>query len=188
MSAILAAIQRSSSNSLVGTWDPVTNRNPNVVLSNNNLTATDPSTSLAGGVQTTNSISSGQAYLEFLSGGPVGNRWVGCGNASTDYSDGHALGNDANSIGLLRDGSLFINGTRIFGVTSTWAPGDIVGMKVDRTAGTVCFNVNGGAFSATYTLPTGAMFAGCNVAFSGTITLQKTPTYPIPTGYNYWGN
>lgn len=186
--SIMQMLLAGGAQTIIGAWDAVTNRNVNVTLSNNDLTATGTNATQAGGIQSTNSLAAGARYIEYLIGGTTNNRWVGCGNASTITGNGAALGGDNNAIGYVSGTGNVTKNNVVLATLATFGTGDIIGMKIDLAGGTASFNKNGGAFSSNFTLPTGAQFlhfAGFN---GGAVTLQKTPTYSIPAGYNYWGN
>lgn len=173
------------SNRLVGTFDP-SNKNANVILSNGNLTMSAPVNAYCSVLSTT-SLASGQNYVELTWDYNNGAGFLGVGNASSNVNS--YAGSDGNSLcwnfGV---GNIIYNGGSAgYAGISPPAVGGTVGMKIDRTNGTIAWNVDGGTFSASFGLPSGAMFI-MPTAYNSGWTLHETPTYTIPTGYVYWGN
>lgn len=168
---------------LVGAFNP-SDKDANVVLSNGNLTLTNPDTSFHS-ARSTNSISAGSFYFEVkVSSADVS---IGVGNASAPVI--YYVSQDANSVGYSGAlGNIYKNGTLTVTGPGAASANDVIGVKVDRTAGTVAFNKNGGAFSATTTLPSGAIFIMCSSENGESVTLNLSPAYPIPAGYSFWGN
>lgn len=168
---------------LGGTFNP-SDKDSNVVLSNGNLTMTNADTTYHS-VRSTNSVSSGLYYFEYqISGVDVS---IGVGNASAPII--YYASQDANSVAYSGpNGSIYKNGTLTVTGPGIGAANDIIGVKVDRAGGTVAFNKNGGAFTATTTLPSGAIYLMASTVDGAVVTLKATPAYAIPAGYNFWGN
>jgi hypothetical protein len=171
---------------LIGTFNPA-DKDAGTVLSNGNLTM-----SVSGGtlsiVRSTNSVSSGQYYFEAKISSA--NVLVGVGSSgATAYPGSNTPTATSLSIGYYGlDANTYLNAVSAASGIGTGVANDIIGVKVDRTALTVCFNRNGGAFCSTRAIAANPLFIMIAANNAGSVTLQATPTYAIPSGYTYWGN
>lgn len=170
--------------SLIGTWDAA-NKSANVTLSNSNLTMTGTNPSYIAWAKSTNSLSSGAAYVEFLISGTTGTVALGVCNSSAIFNDGDA--SNPNATTYLSNGQIYQNGGTTTPFAAYGANGDIIGMWVNRAAGWVQFYKNNVTVAGAMNIPTGALFL-VGSAYQRSVTLNKKPTYDLPTGAKYWGN
>jgi hypothetical protein len=171
----------------IGTW----------VLSNGDRTAYAQPPSVPF-IMATVSRNSGKRYVEIL-------RVTSEGSYSSAVRDNHGLAQGtgsrfaSSSIHYRRSGNIYLGSTSISSAPAL-SPGDVIGIAVDLTAGTVWMSRNGvwvtgnpgaGTSPLTSSLPAGAYFPASE-SESGvehTVTLQaKTSqlTHPVPSGFVAW--
>lgn len=189
--SLIQVLAASGQTALVGAFNP-SDKAANVTLSNSNLTMAN-STGTTSSVRTTSSVSSGKHYFEFVVLATGTELFVGVANSSAPLSS--IPGVDPNGISVQCSGAsagailynnlLFRAPYQISGATVS----DVIGVKVDLSAGTFAVNRNGGTFGSNMTtIPTGPLFIMAGSTSNGSCRLSYTPTYAIPSGYTYWGN
>ncbi len=137
------------------TWNPF-DKYTSVVLSNGNLTATEPTGGGPNtGARSTVAVYSGKYYWEFLIGaGTVTGLRVGVGNAGSSWGQ-----DDGYSWAYAYDGYKHNSTGESYG--NSWTTGDYIGVAVDVSAGKIWFSKNG-VWQASGNPDTGA-----NPAFTG---------------------
>lgn len=161
------------------TWDSG-KKNAAITLSNGNLTGSIASnTFYATMLGNGSGVSSGKKYFELTitTINPDG-QGIGFGNASTNLAAAGG-GNDLNSIGWRRGGTVAFNNSAISTI-QTFAQGDVLAMAVDFTGQLVWFrhsnslnwNNNGSADPATGT---------GGIAFPSAPPLNAGPYFPATT-------
>ena len=139
-------------------------------------------------------------YTSTNPGVGVGGHFIGVGLTTMNYSgpfNGYP-GNDTNSIGFSDDGKLYYNGSTVSVGLPTWTDGDIIDIAI--THGQYWWiRVNGGSWNNNpsanpTTLLGGASMNGLTNFYPvlcpyiyGTMVIQNTATYGLPTGFNFLG-
>lgn len=163
----------------------------NIVLSNNDLTATAGIAAWQSAGLSASAITTGKRSVVFHIG--VGaEKLVGIGNPS--FNTGSYAGSDANSIGFHSDGTKFVNGVQsAFG--SAFLPGYKVKMEIDADADTLNLYqwVNGAWLQQGTTVDISALGASVFpvVAVYGTSALTINTgqaDYEVNTGYSVGWN
>lgn len=181
MMQVIAALMKKASAAVYATWNPA-DKGANVSLSNGNLTALN----VAGSnelVRSTLGKSTGKWYWE-LTVGAV-RQDLGVANASESLTT--FTGASANSTGYNSSGSIFRNSSVLASVAA-YAPGDVIGIALDMTAGTVAFYKNN-VLQYTATGLTGTMYAagGGTSSSPSSVTANFGATalvYSPPAGFN----
>ena len=93
-------------------------------------------------VSTFNIPTSGKWYAEWVFT-TIGTAVVGVGNVEKAEESGAA--NQLNGINYLYNGDIRVNDSFTQGSFTGWSANDVIGVKVDRDAGTIAFTLNGSA-------------------------------------------
>ena len=125
--------------------------------------------------------------------------FVGVGYTSMNYQgnpyDGFP-GNDNQSMGYGSNGTIWYNGSVYLSGLQTWGNNDIIDIVVDNSASTMWVRVNGGNWNnnpfenpATNTggfeIISGPFYPVICPGYEGTMIIQNSPAYNIPSGYNF---
>ena len=165
------------------TWNP-TDKSPSGTLSNVNLTFTSASATWYT-ARSTVSVSSGKWYWEVTCTTGL-NFMIGIGTASASVANSSVIGvTDAFSWAYNGGGSKYNNGgSTAYG--ATFSTGDVIGVYLDITGGTLGFKKNNVDQGIAFTGLTGTQFAMTSVNnCSDTANFgSSTLTYSPPTGYN----
>jgi len=137
------------------------------------------------------------------------NAWIGVGTLSMNLEGpfNGFPGNDNKSTGFNQEGELWFNNALVgIDVSGAWNSGNIIDVAVDHDNGNIWIRVNGGAWAGN---PAGAIDPATNqgglslglTSFYpvlcpgtgaggnyGTMVLASTPTYPVPTGFQFLGD
>jgi hypothetical protein len=180
-----------------------------IALSNNNQTATQVfsySQSVLGETLIGNNYV--MFSVQFNSTNPsvgVGGRAIGFGVATMNYQgpfDGYP-GNDGKSYGFSDNGNLYFEGSVIQSGLPTWGNNDIIDIAINGDANTLIWiRVNGGLWNNSINGHPETNEAGINVDnvpivdsypalcpyIYGSMTIQKTAKYGVPSGYTFLDN
>jgi hypothetical protein len=107
-------------------------------------------------------------------------------------------GNDTSSMGYGSDGNIWYNGGIYAGGLLTWGNGDIIDIVVDNNVNGLWVRVNGGFWNnndaadpaaGTYAIETigSPFYPVLCPGYEGTMTVQNSPTYNVPSGYLFLG-
>ena len=126
--------------------------------------------------------------------------FIGFGTSSMNYSSfppyGAYPGSDGFSMGYCSDGNMYYNGDRYQSGLQTWGDGDVIDIAINLQVNACWVRVNGGFWNnVDYYDPasnTGAMeiisgpfYPALCPGYEGTMTIQNTATYGLPTGYDF---
>lgn len=160
-----------------------------VSLSNNNLTAT-LSSSTGGNAMSIRGHSTGSRFFEFTAGGvyPV----VGLVNASAPYHSSSYPGIDTNGYGYYTNGNKYYNGAAT-GYAASWTTGDVIGVLINFTAGTITFFKNGISQGVAFSGISGTLYAAVGdygvTGTLGTFNFGATAfAYGLPSGAVAWNS
>ena len=170
-------------------WNPLKTYSANFTITNGNLTASDTSSSVSTRIASMAIPTSGKYYFEVTAttiSASLG--YVGVVDAAT------ANGNAAfQNKGAYRSGGELYNLAGFIGTASSYTSGDVIGVAVDVTAGTVQFYKNNVAQGSTpsFTFTAGTELYPYIAADNnpGTKTFnanfgQRPFSYTPPTGFN----
>jgi len=125
--------------------------------------------------------------------------FVGVGYTSMNYQgnpyDGFP-GNDNQSMGYGSSGTIWYNGNVYQGGLQTWGNNDIIDIVVDNNTNDLWVRVNGGNWNNN---PSANPATGSNAietiggpfypvlcpGYEGTMIIQNSPVYSVPSGYNF---
>jgi hypothetical protein len=180
-----------------------------IALSNNNQTATQVfsySQSVLGETLIGNNYV--MFSVQFNSTNPsvgVGGRAIGFGVATMNYQgpfDGYP-GNDGKSYGFSDNGNLYFEGSVIQSGLPTWGNNDIIDIAINGDTNTLIWiRVNGGLWNNSINGHPETNESGINVDnvtitqsypvlcpyIYGSMTIQKTAKYGVPSGYTFLDN
>ena len=197
-SDIMFFMQNQTKVSTTNTWDPSA-KNSNVTLSGGNLTTSTPALSVYMSVLGLSSFShsSGKYYFEITITTSTSNSMtLGVGTSAVSLSD--YAGQQATSWGIYQNTGGYYNNGTLGSSGVSFAPGDIISVAVDISAGKIWFAKNGTWMSS------GNPATGANPAMTGvtgtlmpllsnynsctnTTNFGATPyTYTPPTGFGNW--
>ena len=174
------------------TLNPVIGRGGNSLdFTNGNLDFTiSPSSTYPKPVSSVQIPTSGKWYAEWVFT-TIGSAVVGVGNVDKAEESGGA--NQLNGINLLYNGDIRINDSQTQGSFTSWSANDVIGVKVDRDAGTIAFTLNGSAQGnpeniSSMNTPTDLVFwayrnAGGGTDPVGSVNFGQRPFSYLPTGY-----
>jgi len=174
------------------TWNP-SDHGTNSTLSGSNLVITN--TGLGSFARSTVSKSSGKWYWEVtLTSSTLYRRWTP-GIAKAAASNNGTLGSGADSYSYYVEGGQKFGPSSVFNTPAYGAAscvaGDIVGVALDLTAGTLTFYKNNVSQGVAYSGLTGTFFAGMGCDNIGTETCVSTTNfgasafvYTPPAGYS----
>jgi hypothetical protein len=128
--------------------------------------------------------------------------FVGVGYTTMNYSGspyGGFPGTDNQSMGYGSGGDIWYNGGVYQGGLQTWGNNDIIDIVVDNNINGLWVRVNGGNWNNN---PSANPVTGSNAietiggpfypvlcpGYEGTMIIQNTSSYGIPSGYNFLGN
>jgi hypothetical protein len=128
--------------------------------------------------------------------------FVGVGYTTMNFSGnpyGGFPGNDNQSMGYGSAGDIWYNGGVYQGGLETWGNNDIIDIVVDNNTNGLWVRVNGGNWNNN---PSANPVTGSNAietiggpfypvlcpGYEGTMIIQNTSSYGIPSGYNFLGN
>jgi hypothetical protein len=180
---------------LFSTLNPL-DKDANIVLSNNNLTATN-STANFGGSRGTRSRQSGKYYLEFsnlITGTPQS---FNLGFATQNANISAGPGGDAYGVGYYGGGQIYVMGA-VTGGMPTYGPNDVINGAIDLTNNKVWFRKNGvwvdggdpSANTGGFTISGGVYFPDLAVRNSASATINvgsTTFSYAVPSGFSAFG-
>ncbi len=164
------------------TWNP-SDKSSHITLSGGNLTATTDGT--ASSVRSTIGKSSGKWYWEVSM---LTNQFQIIGIQNATASLNQFPGGDANGWGYYGSSGSKYNGAGAVAYGATFTAGDVIGVALDMTAGTIIFYKNNSSQGTAFTGLTGTQFAaigdpgaaGAHTANFGASAFTYTP----PAGYN----
>jgi hypothetical protein len=125
--------------------------------------------------------------------------FVGVGYTSMNYQgnpyDGFP-GNDSQSLGYSSAGDIWLGGVNYGGGLQTWGNNDIIDIVIDNNTNLLWVRVNGGNWNNN---PSANPATGSNgivtiggpfypvlcPAYEGTMIIQNSPAYSVPSGYNF---
>ena len=127
---------------------------------------------------------------------------IGIGYTSMNYQGnpyGGYPGNDNQSMGYGSNGNIYYQGNVYASGFQTWTTGDIIDVVVDNSVNTMWVRVNGGDWDnnpsdnpATNTggfeIINGPFYPVLCPAYEGTMTIQNSPKFSVPSGYLFLGN
>jgi SPRY domain len=173
---------RGSAARVYATWNPL-DKAAAITLSSGNLTETN-NASTAGIVRATIGKASNKWYWEVTDNVSSATFRVGIANSSAGLTT--LLGGDANGWAYSPAGNKVHLGNVVYGATYTI--GDIIGIKLDMTAGTIEFLKNNVSQGVAFTGLTGTIYPAAGGSFSTTSSTANfgatTFTYSVPAGYN----
>jgi hypothetical protein len=125
--------------------------------------------------------------------------FVGVGYTTMNYSGnpyGGFPGNDNQSMGYGSAGDIWYNGSVYQGGFETWGNNDIIDIVIDNNTNNLWVRVNGGNWNNN---PSANPATGSNgietiggpfypvlcPAYEGTMIIQNSPVYSVPSGYNF---
>jgi len=199
---IAAAVRQLISTPIYGsgwsTTDRVVQTNSSFTYSLSNAKLTIGTTVVAGASNGTNravvSSSTGKHYFEVLIGGSPASTDIAIGVMGPGAIPASGSWKDCTDQVCIRpNGQVFRNGLSLVSTGSGYAGGDIIGVAVDLTAGTVAFYINNvlretATLSATTAYPT---FWLEDKSFAPSATLKTAAgalTYTPPAGFQAWEN
>ena len=174
------------------TLNPLAGRGGNyLTLANGNLDFTiTPSSTYPKPVSSFNIPTSGKWYAEWVFT-TIGSAVVGVGNVDKAEESGAA--NQLNGINLLYNGDIRVNDSQTQGSFTSWSANDVIGVKVDRDAGTIAFTLNGSAQGnpeniSSMNTPTDLVFWAYRNAGGGTdpvgyVNFGQRPFSYLPSGF-----
>jgi hypothetical protein len=128
--------------------------------------------------------------------------FVGVGYTTMNFSGnpyGGFPGNDNQSMGYSSGGDIWFNGGVYQGGLQTWGNNDIIDIVVDNNTNDLWVRVNGGNWNNN---PSANPATGSNgietiggpfypvlcPSYEGTMIIQNSSAYSVPSGYNFLGN
>jgi hypothetical protein len=128
--------------------------------------------------------------------------FVGVGYTTMNFSGnpyGGFPGNDNQSMGYSSGGDIWFNGGVYQGGLQTWGNNDIIDIVIDNNTNDLWVRVNGGNWNNN---PSANPATGSNgietiggpfypvlcPSYEGTMIVQNSSTYSVPSGYNFLGN
>ena len=184
-----------------------TYKGPNINLSNNNQTAFQQfgyqMSVLANAIINNNDrvmFSVLSTSLEPLT--IPGSRFIGVGKTTMNYEGspyGGYPGNDTQSIGFNAIGEYYYNGSVVQSGLPTWTQGDIVDIAISHGQ-YWWIRVNGGNWNNNPAANPATLTGGLTMngltnyypalcpGYEGTMTVQNTSTYGVPSGYTLLGD
>ena len=174
------------------TWNPA-DKEVSLVLSNGNLTVTQPASVGWRSVRSTTSVSSGKYYWEVeIDDAQGGDTMVGVGTSSFSLSS--YAGSDANSYGWYGSGTKY-TGAASYPYTPTYTTNDVVGVALDLDNGKIWFSKNG-SWTGDPVAGTGEAFSGLSGEFYAAVSLYNANkiltanfgtssfSYTVPDGFS----
>jgi hypothetical protein len=181
-------------------------KGPNIILSNNNQTATVPFGSVESVLGANVPISSGEPTMFIVRYNSAGsaslaNRFIGVGQSSMNFLAPNGYpGNDNMSFGFNALGECFFNASLVASGLTSWNDGDIISIALANAE--IWIRVNNGNWnnnpSANPTTPsTGFSLTSlvanlravlCPGINECTMTVLNYPPFGVPGGYNFLGN
>ena len=141
-------------------------------------------------VSTFNIPTSGKWYAEWVFT-TIGTAVVGVGNVDKAEESGAA--SQLNGINYLYNGDIRVNDSFTQGSFTSWSANDVIGVKVDRDAGTIAFTLNGSAQGnpeniSSMNTPTDLVFwayrnSSGGSAPVGSVNFGQRPFSHLPSGY-----
>ena len=127
--------------------------------------------------------------------------FVGIGRRTMNYQGnpyGAFPGNDNNSMGYGSDGNIWYNGIIYAGGLSTFVNGDIIDIAINNNINGMWVRVNGGDWnnnpnedpatdSGSIEIIGGSFYPVLCPGYEGTMIIQNTATYGVPSGYTLLG-
>ena len=140
--------------------------------------------------QSTMAVKSGKWYAEWVFT-TIGTAVVGVGNVDKAEESGAA--NQLNGINYLYNGDIRVNDSFTQGSFTSWSANDVIGVKVDRDAGTIMFTRNGTQQGnpeniSSMNTPTDLVFwayrnSSGGSAPVGSVNFGQRPFTHLPSGY-----
>lgn len=167
-------------------WHPF-DKGADCALSNDNMTATFSGTVFQL-VRATASKSTGKWYWEVTWNSGTN---LALGVASKDAAVSSWLGIDTNGWSVMAvNGFYYYNNATVSSAFASMATGDVYGVELDLTAGTMRLRKNNVASSNTLTGITGTVYPSVSVFNGGcaaTVNFGKTAfVYSVPAGFTAW--
>jgi len=177
----------STYNSAITSWNPF-DKNANVVLTNNFLTATSLSVSGAEMVRCNKRVMTAtKHYWEVTAGGSGFDLLVGIDDGTGSLTNFPGMG--ANSIAYYAStGTIYKNGISTATIP-TYGLGDVIGVALDLVGNTVQFYKNGSAVGSAYSIAGGSYYpaigrgSGVNPVSSTANFGATSFVYSIPGGF-----
>jgi hypothetical protein len=183
-----------------------TYRGSDINLSNNNQTAYQQF-GYQQSVLGTNAIGTGDKVMFSVlvnladPGALPDSHVIGVGKTNMNYQGspyGGYPGTDANSMGWCSNGSIYFNGSVYDLGYPTWSNNDVLDIALNMNQTALWVRKNGGDWnnnpSANPATDAGAVvtiggpfYPVLCPAYEGTMTIQNTPAYSVPTGYTFLG-
>jgi hypothetical protein len=127
---------------------------------------------------------------------------VGVGYTTMNFSGnpyGGFPGNDSQSLGYSSAGDIWLGGVNYGGGLQTWGNNDIIDIAIDNNTNLLWVRVNGGNWNNN---PSANPATGSNgivtivgpfypvlcPSYEGTMIVQNSSRYSVPSGYNFLGN
>jgi hypothetical protein len=180
-------------------------KGPNIILSNNNQTATVPTgsvESVLGANVPMLSVNRTMFSIKYNSTGSTGiaDRFIGVGQSSMNFLAPNGYpGNDNMSFGFNATGQCFYNGALVASGLTSWNDGDVIDIAL--TLNKIWIRVNGGDWNNNpsenpETPSTGFSLSGLNTLFAVlcpggnecTMMVLNYPPFGFPPSYNFLGN
>jgi hypothetical protein len=128
--------------------------------------------------------------------------FVGIGYTTMNFSGnpyGGFPGNDSQSLGYSSAGDIWLGGVNYGGGLQTWGNNDIIDVVIDNNTSRLWARVNGGNWnnnpaanpttgSNGIVIIVGPFYPVLCPAYEGTMIIQNSPAYSVPSGYNFLGN
>jgi hypothetical protein len=127
--------------------------------------------------------------------------FVGIGTTSMNYSGnpyGGFPGNDNQSVGFNSGGEIWFNGIAVDDGWGTWGDGAIVDVAVDKNVNKLWVRENGGFWNGNISSDPSTNTNGFDISgilgtiypvlcpsYEGTMVVQNSPAYSVPSGYNF---
>lgn len=173
------------------TWDPA-DKGSNVTLSNGNLTAAIANGSTQASTKATIGKSSGKWYWELKFDSTTSGSHVTVGIASSAIAVNGYIGLNATNYSYFSGNGQKYNNAGGAAYGATWTTGDVIGIALDMTGGTLTFYKNNVSQGTAYTGLSGTFYpavggdaSGAGTTCTTTVNFGATAlTYSPPAGYN----
>ena len=181
-------------------------KGPNIILSNNDQTATVPTRSIEsvlGANVPMLSVNRTMFSIKYDSTGStsIADRFIGVGQPSMNRVPPNGYpGNDSRGFGFNATGQCFYNGSTVASGLTPWNDGDVIDIAL--TLNKIWIRVNGGDWNNNPSenpetpLTTGFSLSGLDTLFAVlcpghnecTMTVLNYPPFGFPPSYNFLGN
>jgi hypothetical protein len=155
-----------------------------LTMANGNLDVTFNNSGSSSSALSSIGVSSGKWYAEFTCT-QTGSYYAFVGIASTSISNIDSLGYGDTYAYLNNSGNKMSNGSSV-AYGATWTAGDVIGVALDLTAGTLTFYKNGTSQGQAYSSISGTYIIGCSGFQSWKFSAnfgQRPFAYAAPSGF-----